>query len=260
MTGQSPSPQPAEPRPPNPTVAELQTCPGPNSVRLQFIANKTRYLDSNNDDIVRAFKPILKCRNDEGHKKGTAFTLSLDGGRYEKDVPSVPTLDRLGGPPPMHPQRLSQIVQQNMPRKDSAILGPGLQHPGNADQNLVDLVHYIQYEDMQPHRTLKSVVFDTPVTQKLAKPRLSHEPTASIFPHKLDNAMSIMPRSSTLPLECSPLTHTAEIHLLSGVRVYFVWSPQKNNISSLHKYLDAIVSEERHTPTLEELENGVTFV
>lgn len=260
MTGQSLSPQPAEPHPPNPTVAELQTCPGPSTVGLQIIANKARCLDPNNDDIARAFKPMLKCRNDKGHKKGTAFTLSLDGGMYEKDVPTVPTLDRLGGPPHMHPQWLSKLVRHNMPRKYSAIFCPGLQYQGDADQNLVELVHYIQYEDVQPHRTLTSVIFDTPITQELAKPRMSHEPTASIFPHKLSNAMSIMPRGSTLPLEWSPLTHTAEIHLLSGVRVYFVWPPQKNNISCLYKYLKGIICEELQALTLEELENGITFV
>ncbi|KAH4003736.1 hypothetical protein HBH64_116200 [Parastagonospora nodorum] len=256
MTGQSPLPQPSELHPPNPTVAELQTCPSPNTVGLQIIANKAQCLHSNNDDVTRAFKSILKCRDD---KKGTSFTLSLDGGRYERDVPSVPTLDQQRGPRQVHPQWLSKLLQHNMPRKDSAFFYPRIQDQGDVDQHLVDLVHYVQYEDVQPHRALTSVVFDTPITHELAKPRLSHEPTASIFPHKLSNAMSIMPRGSTLPLECSPLTHTTEIHLLSGVRVYFVWPPQKDNIFWLWTYFMDI-SEELHASTLEKLENGITFV
>ncbi|KAH7090562.1 hypothetical protein FB567DRAFT_520138 [Paraphoma chrysanthemicola] len=74
--------------------------------------------------------------------------------------------------------------------------------------------------------------------------------------------LSVMPSGAFLPLEWADMTRTVEIHVLSGVRVYFVWPPTAHNMKKLEEYFEdgGRFYTNDQIELFEELEGGNTIV
>jgi hypothetical protein len=222
-------------------VNEVRQCPAPAAIEVLkiLIPQKIEFLSSSPSVASRSRFNVLF----------PAFHVRLT---------EVPSIKHFKDPSYLHPHGLKLLLQKEDFETDHTIFFPRLPAGADARQTSREFIDHL--EDMHYLGNGSAWHFKSSGIESHLKLDPPYERDESVLTQPEYGDMSILPCGALLPLETPGLMDCHKIYLLSGVRVYIIWPPERENMKPLNDYLIKKQPTRTHLEVCKQFGNGVALI